>query len=356
MKDKMNLRRGFSNPGQVDSRKRYLAATVVSCIAVAMVFSALHVIKLGSNRMEDMRNRATYDLAEMKSRLRAAGEDLQRHGDNETGKTAVGYTAAEVEQLLTPEQWRLVEEIVTVPAGEFRMGTNRERDDAYNRPEHTVMLPAYQIDKHLVTNAQYARFVVATGRRPPLHWEKGKILPGLAMHPVTMVSWADAAAYAKWAGKRLPSEAEWEKAARGTDGRRWPWGNQMDVTRLNTYYNVGGTTPVDKYPSGASVYGVLDMAGNVSQWLADDFLPYPGTDAPADVFRAKIAQATAPEDHNMKVVDLVSTDRRYKVLRGGSWKSDPFSTSTYHRNFQWSHMASDFFGFRCAKNVDDKTS
>ena len=170
------------------------------------------------------------------------------------------------------------------------MGTNLKNADAASHPQHTVKLKAYRIDKYLVTNAQYARFVAATGHRPPSDWKNGKIQQGALLYPVTMVNWYDAAAYAKWAGKRLPTEAEWEKAARGTDGRRWPWGNEMDPARLNTYYNVGSATDVTTYANGVSPYGVYDMAGNVDEWVADDFLPYKGTDAAADVFQGKVAR------------------------------------------------------------------
>jgi len=231
------------------------------------------------------------------------------------------------------------------------MGTNIERADAQNHPQHTVTLPAYRIDKYPVTNAQYARFVAATSHRPPSSWKNGRIPEGEILRPVTLVDWYDAAAYAKWAGKRLPTEAEYEKAGRSTDGRTWPWGNKMDPTRLNTYYNVGSSTNVDAYPKGASPYGVMDLSGNVNEWVADDFLPYPGTDAPKELFQGKIGRATSEKDQAMKVVDLVPISIRYKALRGGSWKSDPFSTALYHRNFALPNMASDFFGFRCAEDV-----
>src|SRR5690606_10204787 len=214
----------------------------------------------------------------------------------------------------------------------------------------TCALPIY---KYPVTNAQYARFVAETGHRVPLHWKGGKMPEGRALHPVVMVSWFDAARYAEWAGKRLPTEAEWERAARGSDGWRWPWGDRMDPTRLNTYYQVGSTSDVTVFASGASPEGVMDLAGNVSEWVVDDFLPYPGSDAPVTLFEAKVpSMPQSPADRSMGVADFISTEDRYKVLRGGSWKSDPFSTSGYHRNFALPNMASDFFGFRCAQDVD----
>lgn len=345
-------RRGVIAPEQSAARKRYLAATVVTCVVLTMVFSAAHVVKLGSNRMEEMRSKSSYDVAEMKGKIRAAGEDIVRQKNRGAATAKSSYTVAEVEALLTPEQWLDLGSMIPVPAGEFLMGTDRARDDVQNRPQHQVKLDAYLIDKYPVTNAQYARFVAATGHRPPLNWKDGRIPEGAELHPVTMVSWFDAVSYARWAGKRLPTEAEWEKAARGTDGRRWPWGDKMEPSRLNTYYSVAATTPVTQYKSGASPYGVMDMAGNVSQWTADDFLPYPGSEAPQDVFKVKVAQANSAADRAMRVVDLVPTDKKiYKVVRGGSWKSDPFSTSSYHRNFSLPYHASDFYGFRCAKDA-----
>ncbi len=333
-------------------RRRYLAATLVTCVALAMLGGIVHVLMLGADRLSYMKGKATYDLAEVNQRVRAAGEDLTLNRKNEHSIDAqASYAVEQAEGLLSPEQWRELATMVTVPAGEFLMGTDRERSDAQDRPEHRLRLAGYRIDKYPVTNAQYARFVAETGHRPPLHWENGRIPPGLELHPVTMVSWFDAAAYADWAGKRLPTEAEWEKAARGPDGRRWPWGEAMDAARLNTYYQVGSTTEVTRYPSGASYYGVQDMAGNVSEWVADDFKPYAGSPAPAELFQGKVGVANSPADRAMKIVDLVPVQGFYKVLRGGSWKSDPFSTSTYHRNFSWPHYASDFFGFRCVEDV-----
>lgn len=333
-------------------RKRFLAATLVTCVAVTMVASAVHVVSLGSKRMTEMREKAAYDLAEEHEHIRAAGEEIQRQDIHKfTPAAQASYTVADVDALLPPEVWQELNTMIDIPTGPFVMGTSDERSDLQNRPEHQATVAAFRIDKYLVTNAQYARFVAATGYRPPLHWEGGRIPPGIETHPVTMVSWYDANNYSTWAGKRLPSEAEWEKAARGEDGRRWPWGAEMDVKRLNTYYSVRSTTDVRAYAAGASPYGVFDMAGNVSQWIADDFLPYPGSDAPADLFAGRVAVSVTPQDQAMKVVDMVPIDARYKVLRGGSWKSDPFSTASYHRNFSWPHYASDFFGFRCVADV-----
>jgi len=333
-------------------RKRYLNATLVTCGALAMLGGSIHVVMLGADRMAEMRDMSTYNLKDVPARIRAAGEDVQLHRENEhpSDKPAT-YSVAEAEALLSTKQWHELDTMITIPAGDFVMGSDRPEADAQDRPAHHVKLAAYAIDKYPVTNAQYARFVAATGHRPPLDWKDGKIPDGELLHPVTMVSWFDAKSYAAWAKKRLPTEAEWEKAARGPKGLRWPWGNRMDASRLNTYYSVGHATDVTAYPDGASSYGVMDMAGNVSQWVEDDYLPYPGSKAPQTVFQGKVAVAKTPEDRALKVVDLVPVGKRYKVLRGGSWKSDPFSTAGYHRISQWPNLASDFFGFRCAKDI-----
>jgi iron(II)-dependent oxidoreductase len=340
------------SPEERQKRKKYLSATLITCVALAMIFGVGHVVELGSNRMADMRNKASYDLAEEASRIRAAGEDIVLHQLHESNKVEVQkITQLDVDILLPPQTWQEIETTITIPAGEFTMGTDLENSDLQNKPAHKVNLPAYQIDKYPVTHAQFARFMVATDYRPPLNWKNGVMPAGKALLPVTMVSWYDAKAYCEWAGKRLPGEAEWEKAARGTDGRRWPWGNSMDNTRINTYYNVGSTTNVMTYKNGVSPYGVHDMAGNVSEWVDGDFAPYEGSAAPVDIFAPKKVVASTAADRAMKVAGLQYIDATYKVRRGGSWKSDPFSTSTYHRNFSMPYYASDFFGFRCAKDL-----
>jgi len=332
-------------------RKRYLSATFVTCVALAMIFGVAHVVDLGSTRMAQMRNKATYDLTNEHTKIRAAGEEIYNHSKHEANEVPVEkITQLDVDTILPPQTWKEIETMITIPKGEFTMGTDDKLADSQNKPAHKVMLPDYQIDKYLVTNAQYARFLVAKNYRPPLDWKNGVMPAGKALYPVTMVSWFDARAYCEWAGKRLPSEAEWEKAARGTDARRWPWGNNMDNKRINTYYNVGSSTPVTTYKNGVSPYGIYDMAGNVSEWTNDDFAPYKGTNASSDVFKPKKVVANTAADREMKVADLQIIDAKFKVRRGGSWKSDPFSTATYHRNFSLPNYASDFFGFRCAKD------
>jgi len=176
-------------------------------------------------------------------------------------------------------------EMILIPAGEFLMGSDPQedknaRDD--EQPQHTLYLPDYYIAKTPMTNAQYAAFVQATGYKTPRHWKNRKIPKGKDLYPVVHISWDDAMAYCKWlaedTGKpyTLPSEAEWEKAARGTDGRIYPWGNKFDKRKCNTIESaIDSTVPVGKFPQGASPYGVLDMAGNVWEWTRSQFKHYP---------------------------------------------------------------------------------
>jgi formylglycine-generating enzyme required for sulfatase activity len=210
--------------------------------------------------------------------------------------------------------------MVLIPAGEFTMGSDPGLDQAAvddEQPQHTLSLPDYYLSKTLVTNAQYAAFVQATGHRVPYHWRGGKPPRGEEEHPAVNVSWHDAMAYCSWlaeaTGKlyRLPSEAEWEKGARGSDGRIYPWGSQWDAARCNSreagkgdtvavlgIYK-GSTTAVGAYPDGASPYGLLDMAGNVWEWTSSVYEAYPYD--PADGRE-----------------DLEAVDGVRRVLRGGA--------------------------------------
>lgn len=190
-------------------------------------------------------------------------------------------------------------EFVLIPAGEFEM---RDGEEA-NCSGHRVFLDAYYIGKFAVTNAQYALFAKSTGHRPPNNdfWNT----PEKADHPVTNVSWDDAVAYAKWAGCELPTEAQWEKAARGSNGHLFPWGNSWDESKCRNSVGskAGGTSSVDAYPEGMSGYGTYQQAGNVWEWCADWY--------DEDYYKD-------PEAAHNPEGPLEGTDR---VLRGGSWES-----------------------------------
>ncbi|MHB2017005.1 MAG: formylglycine-generating enzyme family protein [Candidatus Xenobia bacterium] len=237
-------------------------------------------------------------------------------------------------------------EMIVIPAGEFLMGSSESQVDealtlARERhpgavkgwfmdesPMHVRHLEAYAIDKYPVTNAQFAAFVKATGYEAQGDW-RSQFTPGKENHPVVLVTWYDASAYAKWAGKRLPTEAEWEKAARGTDGRRYPWGNKWDPTRLNCQESgFKTTTPVGQFSEGASPYGVMDMLGNVWEWTSDNYQAYPESDFWTDKFGT-----------------------RYKVFRGGSWNNYHFNNRCANRHREVSHCSRTSHGFRCARSL-----
>jgi formylglycine-generating enzyme required for sulfatase activity len=187
-------------------------------------------------------------------------------------------------------------ELVHVPEGQFLMGSSPEQvadlviadpelKDVFERevPQRLVFLPEYQIGRYPVTNLEYRAFVWDTGHEPPPRWEGDTYPEGLGDHPVVSVSWHDATAYCEWLGEktgrgcRLPSEAEWEKAARGSEGRIYPWGDELDAANCNSLEEaIHDTTPVGQYsPQGDSAYGAADMAGNVWEWTASLFEPYP---------------------------------------------------------------------------------
>jgi formylglycine-generating enzyme required for sulfatase activity len=191
--------------------------------------------------------------------------------------------------------------MVYVPAGEFIMGSADSDSLALDdeKPQHTVYLDAFWIDKTEVTNAQYRKCVEA-GKCKASRCADNARLNGDAQ-PVVCVSWDDAATYAQWVGGRLPTEAEWEKAARGTDRRIFPWGDAPDPNRANYYdTGIGTTSAVGSYPAGASPYGALDMTGNVCEWVADWY-------DSGYYARSPERNPTGPDSG------------KYRVLRGGSW-------------------------------------
>ncbi len=223
-------------------------------------------------------------------------------------------------------------EWVDVPAGEFTMGSDPAVDpDAYDgeMPQHPVYVDAFRISKYEVTNAQYAQCVRATVCDEPRAVQYYSD-PAYADYPVYYVSWFDAQMFCEWVGGRLPTEAEWEKAARGTDGRIYPWGNEFAESKCNTSESgIGDMTEVGSYPDGASPYGAMDMAGNVWEWVADwhDF----------DYYKK------APE-RNPQGPD--SGDVR--VLRGGSWLGYQFEARCAARSRLGPDYRSYHVGFRVA--------
>lgn len=264
-------------------------------------------------------------------------------------------------------------EMALIPAGEYRMGTAEGSDGlADEHPERLVFLHAFFLDRFEVTNQDYADFVQSTGHRPPANnnpastiWDDVMYPHAIAKHPVVNVSWDDAVAYCRWSGKRLPTEAEWEKAARGTDGRRYPWGNDWSWRKANSASYWAGQTiefqsgadweafwvkgdgarlvkekgikgevltlPVGSFPDGTSPYGIQDLAGNAAEWVQDWYDPNYYRSAP-------LSDPSGPERGAIK------------SMRGGSWLKPAVSLRTSDRDWGLMDSRPSGTGFRCAKD------
>jgi sulfatase modifying factor 1 len=230
------------------------------------------------------------------------------------------------------------DDMASIPAGEFTMGrTKMTSDDKTNMrphvllddtPARTVTIHAFKIDKYEVTNAKYFEFVLATKRTAPYHWLKGKFSEGSANAPVYNVDWEDANAYCHWAGERLATEAEWERAARGgLDKNDYPWGEQANAKQAR--FNVGnGPGPVGQFPPNG--FGVFDMAGNVSEWTADWF--------DGEYYR----RGENVDPHGPATGE-------YKVIRGGAWSDSGKRITVFFRNWTRPNQRTPNLGFRCAQ-------
>jgi len=288
-----------------------------------------------------------------------------------------GFPAAQaVRQPLSPVRARISAvkkdtRMALVPRATFQMGTdasevmhlqqlfNIKRADLFaaELPQHTVTIASFYLDRHEVTNAQFKGFIdknlVWRADRIPLKYQNGNYLKdwsgndypkGKADHPVVNVSWYASVAYCQWAGKHLPTEAEWEYAARGgLTSKAFPWGDEaVDKSRANYYGSgIGGTTTVGSY--AANGYGLFDMAGNVWEYMADEWGPYSSS-----------AQVNPVGGGNLfldKTYLEVSTRR---VIRGGSWGGAPVNLRVTYRDSHPADGARDFVGFRCAKPAGSK--
>jgi formylglycine-generating enzyme required for sulfatase activity/serine/threonine protein kinase len=213
--------------------------------------------------------------------------------------------------------------MVPVAGGTLHMGW--EEGSLDQRPVHDVSVAEFAMDRFEVTNVQYQRVVQATGHTPPRHWPGGHFPKGQALHPVVHVTWDDALAYAAWTGKRLPTEAEWEWAARGAEGRLYPWGNEFDANQANfksSRQSPRGAVAVGSYPGDATPQGIMDLAGNVREWTADRYAPYQDPHRP-------------PKEGNEIAV------------RGSSWRTSNDVVSA--RQKERRDATADDLGFRCVR-------
>lgn len=258
--------------------------------------------------------------------------------------------------------------MVLIPSGDFQMGSNELVAYSDEKPVHTVYLDAFYIDKYPVTNAQYKEFVEANPEwvKPAKwyerrstdiqniqkiyhdgeylkHWKIRDYPIGEDDHPVTWVSWYAAMAYAKWAGKRLPTEAEWEKAARGGyTGQKYPWGNTIDANYVNYDAYVGKTTSVGKYP--ANVYGLHDVVGNVYEWCLDKW--------DADFYRHSPQNNPISGESIIRTVNKFRNIKTKRILRGGSCVSRPQNIRVAYRSRNTPKYTCFTIGFRCVLPVD----
>lgn len=273
---------------------------------------------------------------DLESQILSAKEKIQK---TENEKKELMAELQTVKSLIKKEVPKIPPaDMVLVKAGEFIMGSSDVADAV---PQHKVYLNAFYIDKYEVTNEQYVKFLNTIGRHEgciDLHSKDCKIekidgiykvKKGYEKYPVVEVSWYGADKYAKWVGGRLPTEAEWEKAARGTDGRKYPWGNTYERNKCNV--GLQGLMPVGSYPEGVSPYGCYDMGGNAWEWVADWYSN--------DTKNTSLTNPKGPETGN------------YRVWRGGSWLGNQFTVHCAARNYLAPENSKNTGGFRCVRDL-----
>jgi formylglycine-generating enzyme len=246
-------------------------------------------------------------------------------GATPAGKSAPPVSSSSVKLSPSSQQSNEIEQMVHIPEGYVALGSNEIADQG--EPLHRVFVHAFYMDKYEVTNEEYKKFCDATGHKTPPSWQDKTFPKGLEKHPVVQVSWQDAMTYAKWAGKRLPTEAEWERAAKGPNSYRYAYGNAYDPQKANT--NTGKTTAVGLYPPNE--FGLFDMTGNVNEWTSSLLKPYPyqasdGREEP---------QAAGP-----------------RVLRGGSHSSGQENSRCLLRLGGSPDGGAPSDGFRCARDAE----
>ena len=307
------------------------------------------------------RTRELYSLADFDAKFAA---DLREN--RQTTQEPIAYTlptridsggepvTITIEEDSEPVTITIVDnvEMALIPAGEFQMGSNHGKSD--EKPAHTVYVDAFYMDVREVTNAQYKKFVDTNplwrkdriadrfhNGRYLEHWNGNDYPSGKANHPVVYVSWYAAMAYAEWAGKRLPTEAEWEKAARGgLSGKKYPWGDTIDASKANYDWNVGDTKPVRSY--AANDYGLYDMAGNVSEWCLDAY---------RDFYERLPRRNPLNRGSIQSIKDKYTNIKDSRVLRGGSWSLYATHVRVASRHYATPAGTSRSIGFRCARTV-----
>ncbi len=276
-----------------------------------------------------------------------------------------------------PNAWaetQVPEDMVLIPGGPFLMGVDKEvnaktekmskikrlkysvsREAFHDEgPAHNITLDTYYLDKYEVSNQQYGQFIKATGHPAPAYWDDH--LRNKPNQPVSGVNWHDANAFCSWANKRLPTEAEWEKAARGPEGYKYPWGNEVNSNNANFGRKQEFTANVDAYPGGKSPYGAYNMAGNVFEWVADWYDPNYYKN------RKDMTNPTGPKEgaflsNTGTYVDRIAVGKK-RVIRGGSWYAPAESVTNTHRfwNDPMNNSYGVGLGFRCARSAEGESA
>ena len=323
-----------------------------------------------SSKLNDSVTRGQLTYSSLGSDTLSQEDGFMKYSNGSTLTVTSGWVAV-VDELTPPEEagadeggedvggGTVPEGMVLIPAGAFKMGSDAAEALPREQPVHTVHVDAFYMDKYEVTNLDYKRFVLANPQwqksRIPAslhngnylkHWAGNNYPSGKQNHPVTYVSWYAAVAYAKWAGKRLPTEAEWEKAARGGKvGLKYPWGNTISSARANYGSNVGDTTVVGKY--SANGYGLYDMSGNVWEWCLDAY--------DADFYFSSPARNPLSDVNTIANIGLILDDytniKLSRVLRGGSWFSSARNVRVAPRSNATPTSTLNRIGFRCARSV-----
>jgi len=259
---------------------------------------------------------------------------------------------AEESTAITP----VPEDMVLVNAGGFTRGVDNTQGENFSdeAPAKMIYLSSYYIDKYEVSNKKYTEFIIATDHPAPAYWDHRKL--NQPSQPVTGVNWFDADTYCHWENKRLPTEAEWEKAARGPAGSIYPWGNKIEFSKANFAKGKSGqkyiTDSVDAHPDGISYYGAYNMAGNVFEWVQDWYSSnYYSTD--------ETRNPIGPQMQDVKITGTIrnnpKSDLKKKVIRGGSWFAPAQSIKTTHRF--WNDPINNSYGvglgFRCAQSLEN---
>lgn len=296
------------------------------------------ITRLSIVSREEGQYRSLPDQSRQFRTLPGQGENQFRSLPGQGGEHQMGAVSRQQREpeyrSLPKESTGVPEGMVLIPEGPAILGSDSCGDPSC-RPEHEVKLKAFYIDIYPVSNLMYRKFIRETRQKEPFlegkenedyNWDNRSYPSGKANSPAVLVSWYSASAFAKWSGKRLPTEAEWEKAARGGDGRIYPWGNIWETGRANCKLGgIGSTSAREQFPNDKSPYGVTDMAGNVREWTGDYYFPYP--------YRGPYKKG--------KMI----------TIRGGSWSDNPNLLPCYLRSRNLPHYRANNLGFRCVMDV-----